>query len=86
MILCSERAEQCPTSVKQDACSEGGNVEPGGGGANGALLKEDLTDDADPDIIPNLYGELRTFSHSVLVCEYHVSKSSVLFRHRLNKI
>ncbi|XP_047506872.1 neural cell adhesion molecule 2 isoform X1 [Pieris napi] len=51
----NDRAGQCPTPVKQEACNEGSNVGSGVGGASGALLREDLGDDADPDIIPNLY-------------------------------
>lgn len=41
--------------MKQEVCGEVCNT--GAGGAGGALLRDDPADDADPDIIPNLYGE-----------------------------
>lgn len=61
-----ERSPNCPTPVKQDTESRASSVEPRDRegrperGVRGALLHTSDprdTDDADPDIIPCLYGE-----------------------------
>lgn len=53
-----ERAPSCPTPVKQEIESRASSTEPRG--ARGApLLDPRDADDADPDIIPNLYGMSR---------------------------
>lgn len=59
-----ERAPQCPTPVKQESESRASSTEPRGERgertARGALLHTADprdADDADPDIIPSLYGE-----------------------------
>lgn len=54
-----ERAPSCPTPVKQEVESRASSTEPRERNARGALLNSEPrdADDADPDIIPNLYGE-----------------------------
>ncbi|CAK1553340.1 unnamed protein product [Leptosia nina] len=72
----TERAGQCPTPVKQEACGEVCSVGSGGGGAAGALLREDPTDDADPDIIPNLF-ERRPVSNGYMSLQRPMSNSKL---------
>lgn len=64
-----ERAPHCPTPVKQEVESRASSTEPrerGERAARGALLHtaDPREDDADPDIIPSLYGELLCYSDS----------------------
>ncbi|XP_045527790.1 hemicentin-1-like isoform X2 [Pieris brassicae] len=72
----NDRTGQCSTPVKQEACNQVSNVGLEVGGASGALLREDLADDADPDIIPNLY-ECRPVSNRYMSLQRPMSNNKL---------
>ncbi|XP_050673051.1 uncharacterized protein LOC126970949 [Leptidea sinapis] len=75
----TERTARCPTPVKSEVRSSvgSGGGSGGGGGAGGALLRDaDGADDADPDIIPNLY-ERRPVSNGYMSLQRPVSNNKL---------